>query len=218
MTMTDKQLQQDVLRALDWEPGIDAADIGVTVDEGVVTLNGKVRTYAEKSTAERVVLKVFGVKALANDIDVRLTKAAERTDSDIAQAAAAAISWSSDVPANRVTATVSSGWLTLRGDLDWEFQRAAATRAVQYLTGVRGVTNLIALKPHVSVADVKTKIEEALKRSAEVDARRINVNVHDGEVTLTGNVHSWAERAEACRAAYAAPGVKEVQDRMAIVP
>jgi osmotically-inducible protein OsmY len=216
--MTDKQLQQDVLRALDWEPSIDAADIGVTVDEGVVTLKGRVRTFAEKSAAERVVLKVFGVKALANDIEVRLTKATERTDSDIAQAAAAAIAWNSELPANRVTVTVSSGWLTLRGDLDWEFQRAAASRAVQYLMGVQGVTNLVVLKPHANVADVKTKIEEALKRSAEVEARRIDVKVSDGEVTLTGNVHSWAERAEACRAAYAAPGVRQVQDRMAIVP
>jgi osmotically-inducible protein OsmY len=216
--MTDKQLQQDVLRALDWEPSIDAADIGVTVDNGVVTLKGMVHTYAEKAAGERVALKVYGVKALANDVEVRLIKENQRTDSDIAQAVASALAWNAEVPANRVTVTVSSGWVTLRGDLDWEYQRAAAARGINYLVGVQGVTNLIALKPHVNVTDVKAKIEDALKRSAEVDARRINVSVMDGAVTLTGNVHSWAERAEACRAAYAAPGVKQVDDRMAIVP
>ena len=216
--MTDKQLQQDVLRALDWEPSIDAAEIGVTVSEGVVTLKGRVRTFAEKAAAERVVLHVFGVKALANDLDVRLTKAAERTDSDIAQAVSAALSWNTEIPANRVTVTVSNGWVTLRGDVDWEYQREAATRSVRYLIGVQGVSNLVAVKPHANVADVKVKIEDALKRSAEIDARRINVRVTDGQVTLSGNVHSWSERDEARRAAWAAPGVKDVLDQLAIVP
>lgn len=216
--MTDKQLQQDVLDALDWEPSIDAAEIGVTVDDGVVTLRGKARTYTEKAAAERVTLRVFGVKALANDLEVRLGKAAERTDSDIAQAVAAALAWNTQVPANRVTVTVSSGWVTLRGDVDWEFQRAAATRAIRYLIGVQGVSSLVVVKPRLSVDDVKTKIEEALRRSAEVDARRIDVRVVNGEVTLSGNVHSWTERDEARRAAWAAPGVKDVQDRLAITP
>lgn len=216
--MTDKQLQQDVVRALDWEPSIDAADIGVTVDDGVVTLKGRVRTYSEKAAAERVVLAIFGVKALANDVEVRLAKAAERTDSDIAQAVVSALQWNSEVPAKRVTVTVSGNWVTLRGDVDWDYQREAASRSVKYLIGVQGVSNMVTVKPHASVADVKVKIEDALKRSAEVDARRINVKVLDGAVTLSGNVHSWAERDEARRAAWAAPGVREVQDQMAIVP
>jgi osmotically-inducible protein OsmY len=216
--MTDKQLQQDVLRALDWEPSLDAEDVGVTVHEGVVTLKGKVRTYAEKAAAEQAVLRVYGVTALANDVEVQLAKADERTDGDLAHAAAAALTWNSEVPPNRVTVTVSHGWITLRGDTDWDYQRQAAARSVKYLAGVQGVSNLISLKPHVNVADVKSKIEEAFKRSAHVDARRIGVKVLDGQVTLTGNVHSWTERDEACRAAYGAPGVEDVNDQMTVVP
>lgn len=216
--MTDRQLQQDVQRALDWEPSIDAAAIGVSVDDGVVTLRGDVKTFGEKAAAERVALRVFAVKAVANDVEVRILKGAERTDSDIAQAIVNALAWNTQVPQTKVAVSVSNGWVTLKGDLDWQYQKDAATRAVRYLTGVRGVTNLVTVKPHVSVADVQAKIEAALKRSAEIDARRINVNVTDGEVVLSGNVHSWAEREEARHAAWAAPGVKDVQDRLAIVP
>lgn len=216
--MTDKQMQQDVQRALDWEPSIDAAEIGVTVDQGVVTLRGDVKTYAEKAAAERVALRVFGVKAVANDVEVRIVKTAERTDSDIAQTIVNALAWNTQIPPNKVRVSVSNGWVTLNGDLDWQYQKDAATRVVRVLTGVRGVTNLATVKPHVTVTDVQAKIEAALTRSAEIDARRITVNVTDGQVTLSGNVHSWAEREEARHAAWAAPGVKDVQDRLAIVP
>jgi osmotically-inducible protein OsmY len=216
--MTDKQLQQDVQRALDWEPSVDAAAIGVTVDEAVVTLRGDVKTFVERASAERVALHVYGVKAVANDVEVRIVKSAERNDSDIAQAIVNALAWNTQVPAGKVSVSVSNGWVTLKGDLDWQFQKDAATRAVRVLTGVRGVTNLVTVKPHVTVADVQAKIEAALKRSAEIDARRINVNVTNGEVILSGNVHSWAEREEARHAAWAAPGVKDVQDRLSIVP
>jgi osmotically-inducible protein OsmY len=216
--MTDRQLQQDVQRALDWEPSIDAATIGVTVDDDVVTLRGDVKTFVEKAAAERVALHVYGVKAVANDIEVRILKGAERTDSDIAQAIVNALAWNTQVPAGKVSVSVSNGWVTLKGDLDWQYQKDAATRVVRVLLGVRGVTNLVTVKPHVTVTDVQAKIEAALKRSAEIDARRINVNVTDGQVTLSGNVHSWAERQEARHAAWAAPGVKDVQDRLAIVP
>ena len=216
--MTDRQIQQDVQRALDWEPSIDAAAIGVTVDDAVVTLRGDVKTFVEKAAAERVTLHVYGVKAVANDIEVRLVKTAERNDSDIAQAIITALAWNTQVPPNKITVSVSNGWVTLKGELDWQFQKDAATRAVRVLLGVRGVTNLVTVKPHVTVSDVQAKIEAALKRSAEVDARRINVNVTDGQVTLSGNVHSWAEREEARHAAWAAPGVKDVQDRLSIVP
>jgi osmotically-inducible protein OsmY len=216
--MTDRELQEHVQKALDWEPSIDAAAIGVSVDNGVVTLRGDVRTYAEKTTAERVALRVYGTKAVANDISVRLGNGLERTDSEIAQAAIAALKWNTLVPQDHVTVAVSNGWITLNGQVDWDYQRSAAAKAVRQLTGVRGVINGIAVKPHASVADVKTKIEAALKRSAEVDARRISVVVLDGKVILSGNVHSWMERNEARQAAWAAPGVREVDDRIAVVP
>ena len=216
--MTDKALQEHVQNALDWDPSIDAADIGVTVDKGVVTLRGDVKSYAERTTAERIALGVYGTKAVANDISVRLGSGAQRTDSDIAQAVLMALRWSSVVPDDKIAVTVSNGWVKLSGAVDWEYQRSAAVRAVRDLTGVIGVTNLITLEPHVSAADVQKKIEAALKRSAEVDARRINVSATDGKVVLSGNVHSWFERDEARRAAWAAPGVKNVEDRISIVP
>ena len=216
--MTDRELQEHVQKALDWEPSIDAADIGVTVDDGVVTLRGDVKTYSERASAERVALAVYGVKAVANDVNVRLGYGQARTDTDVAQAVVSALKWNTLVPDERVTVTVSDGWVTLQGHVDWEYQRAAAGNAVRDIMGVRGVSNTVTVEPHVSASDVKAKIEAALKRSAEVDARRINVAVTDGKVILTGNVHSWFERDEARHAAWAAPGVKEVDDRIAVVP
>jgi osmotically-inducible protein OsmY len=215
---SDEHLRQDVLDELTWEPSIDTAEIGVSVDNGVVTLRGDVKSYAEKAAAERVALRVYGVRAVANDINVRFRGGQQRTDSEIAQIVVSALRWNTTVPDEKIMVTVSNGWVTLKGEVDWEYQRAAAANVVRDLTGVRGMTNVIEVKSHVSVADVKTKIEAALKRSAEVDARRINVAVMDGRVTLSGNVHSWAERTEARQAAWAAPGVKEVEDHMAIVP
>ena len=216
--MTDRHLQEQVQNALDWEPSVDAADIGVSVENGVVTLRGDVKTYAEKAAAERVALKVYGVKAVANDVNVRLGDGEQRTDTDIAQAVLAALRWNTMVPKDKVTVAVANGWVTLAGTVDWEYQRQAAANAIRYLAGVRGVVNTVAIKPHVSVGDVKGKIENALKRSAEVDARRINVAVSDGTVTLSGNVHAWFERDEARRAAWSAPGVRAVDDRIAVVP
>ena len=216
--MTDRELQEHVQTALDWEPSVDAADIGVSVDGGVVTLRGDVKTYAEKATAERVALKVYGVKAVANDVTVRLGGTLKRTDTEIAQAVVAALRWNTRVPRDQIAVSVSDGWVTLKGQVDWEYQRTAAANLVRDLEGVRGVTNVIAVEPHASAIDVKAKIEAALKRSAEVDARRINVTVADGKVVLSGNVHSWFERSEARQAAWAAPGVKEVDDRMLVVP
>jgi osmotically-inducible protein OsmY len=216
--MTDRDLQQHVQNALDWEPSIDAADIGVSVDKGVVTLRGDVRSYSEKATAERVALGVYGVKAVANDVTVRLGDGHKRTDSDIAQAVVSALGWNTMVPKDKISVSVSEGWVTLKGRVNWEYQRSAAANAVRDLTGVRGVNNTITLEPHVTPQDVKSKIEAALKRSAEVDARRINVAITDSKVILSGNVHSSFERDEARRAAWAAPGVKEVEDRIAVVP
>ena len=216
--MTDKELKQHVENALDWEPSLDASDIGTSVDESVVTLRGNVGSYAEKVSAERVALRVYGVKAVANDLIVHLVSGYERTDTEIAQAAVAALKWNTMVPNERITVTINNGWLALNGTLDWQYQKDAAARAVRDLTGVKGVTNNIAVKPQVKTIDVRDKIEAAFKRSAEIDARRIDVVTQDGKVILTGNVHSWAERREAERAAWAAPGVTQVEDRIAVVP
>jgi osmotically-inducible protein OsmY len=218
MTMTDRELQEHVQKALDWEPSIDAADIGVSVDASVVTLRGDVKTYSEKAAAERVSLGVYGVKAVANDITVRLRDDQLYTDTEIAQAVLSALKWNTTVPDEKITVTVCNGWVTLKGKVDWEYQRIAAANVVRDLAGVLGVTNGISLEPHISVADVKSKIEAALRRSAEVDARRINVTVADRKIILSGNVHSWFERNQARQAAWGAPGVTEVEDRIAIVP
>ena len=216
--MTDRDLQLQVQNALEWDPSIDAGDVGVSVENGVVTLRGDVRSFSDKESAARVALAVYGVKAVANDVNVRLDTGHVPTDTDIAQTVVSALRWNTSVPDEKIIAAVDNGWVTLKGRVNWEYQRAAAFRTVRDLTGVRGVTNAITLEPHVSAVDVKSKIEAALKRSAEVDARRINVAVTDSKVILSGNVHSWFERDEARHAAWGAPGVKEVDDRIAIVP
>lgn len=216
--MIDKDLKKAVENALDWDPSVDSGDIGVSAHDGVVTLRGNVRTYAEKYAAERLALRLFGVKAVANDLAVRLPSLFERTDTEIAQAAVTALKSNTMVPAGGVTVTVSDGWITLKGSVEWQYQKDAALKCVRDLFGVKGVSNVIALEPRVKPTDVRDKIEAAFKRSAEVDARRINVNATDGKVILSGNVRSYAERQEAERAAWAAPGVTQVDDRLTIVP
>ena len=216
--MTDKDLRQNVERALEWEPSIDAGDIGVSVDAAVVTLRGNVSSYAEKLAAERVALAVYGVKGLANDLVIHLPNLFQRTDTEIAQAAAQALGWNVVVPKERVTVTVTGGWLHLHGTVDWQYQKDAAARAVRNLTGVKGVTNGIVLKSRANPTDVRAQIEAAFKRSAQIDARRISIAATNGTVVLSGNVHSWAEREQAERAAWAAPGVVQVDDRLTIVP
>jgi osmotically-inducible protein OsmY len=216
--MTDNELKRDIEDALNWEPSVDAADVGVSVDNGIVTLRGDVTSYAAKAAAERVTLRVYGVKAVANDLNVRLPGDHQRTDSDIAQAAVNALQWNTMLPANRVSVAVGNGFITLKGNVDWQYQKDVAARVVRELTGVRGVANEILVQPHARVAEVQDKIEAAFKRSAEIDARRISVTAQDGKVVLTGHVRSWAERQEAERAAWAAPGVKQVDDRLSVTP
>jgi osmotically-inducible protein OsmY len=216
--MIDKDLRQNVEHALDWEPSIDASDIGVSVDAGVVTLRGNVTSYAEKLAAERVALAVYGVKGVANDLAIHLPSLYHRTDTEIAHAATAALGWNVLIPRDRVTVSVTNGWVDLHGTVDWQYQRDAALRALRTLTGVKGVTNGIVIKARVKAADVQAQIEAAFRRSAEIDARRINIAAADGTVVLSGNVHSWAERQQAERAAWAAPGVVQVDDRLTIVP
>jgi osmotically-inducible protein OsmY len=214
---TDRELQEQVLSALEWEPGIDAAHIGVTADSGVVTLQGVVTTDLQKVAAERTTRRVLGVRAIANDLTVKPTSSTSRSDGDIAKAVMNALRWDSAVPADAVKATVDDGVVTLTGQVAWQFQRLAAEGALRHLYGVKGVSNAITVRPHVAVRDVKAEIEAAFKRSAELDARNVHVEARGGAVILTGKVHSSFEREEAERAAWAAPGVTKVEDRLLVL-
>jgi osmotically-inducible protein OsmY len=184
----------------------------------VVTLTGSVATYAEKMTAEQVTKRVYAVKAVANDIEVKMPGISQRTDADIAAAALSALKWDAAVPDDRIKVTVRGGWLTLEGTVEWQYQREAAERDVRSLLGVTGVTNQITVKSRVKPGDVKQNIEAAFRRNAEVDARRVRVEAHDGKVILHGNVRSWAEREQAQQGAWAAPGVSEVENRLTVTP
>lgn len=215
-TETDERIQQEVLDELWWDAPVQPHEIGVMVKDGVVTLTGWVDSYTKKWAAEQAAHRVRGVKAVANDIEVRLPTSAERTDADIAAAAVKALEWDEFVPDENIEVTVEKGWVTLRGEVEMQFQRRDAERAVRRLTGVRGVTNLITVKPRVQPEEVKRKIESALVRSAQTEAARINVEVQGDQVILQGSVRSWAERGEAERAAWSAPGIASVDDRLKV--
>jgi osmotically-inducible protein OsmY len=212
----DEQLQRDVLEELAFDPSVEAAAIGVQADDGVVTLTGNVSSFSERWAAEKAVKRVAGVLALANELQVKLPSAAKRDDTDIAKAALSAIRWHVSVPDAQLKVTVKDAWITLEGEVDWAYQRKAADNAVRHLTGVRGVTNLIVVAARVRPEDVRGKIEAALRRSADLEAKQINVEAHDGKVTLRGTVQSWAEREAVERAAWSASGVTAVDDQLTL--
>ncbi|MDI2143647.1 MULTISPECIES: BON domain-containing protein [unclassified Pseudomonas] len=214
--MSDITLRNTILDELDFQPNIDAAHIGVSVENGIVTLSGHVKSYAQKISAERAVKAIKGVRAVAEEIQVRLDKGAGTDDDTIANRAVNIISWRSDTPAGDIKVVVQKGWVTLEGQVDWQYQKEVAESAVRKLSGVVGVDNRITLRPRVEAVDIQRSIEEALKRNAEVDAKAIRIKVDGSVVKLEGRVHFWREREIAERAAWSVPGVSKVEDQLLI--
>lgn len=214
---TSAELKTDVQDELAFEPSLDEAGIGVAVTDGVVTLTGHVKNYAEKVSAERAVKRVSGVHGMANDLAVELWPGSRHDDTDIAHAAVHALRWNAWLPQDAVTVTVKDGWVTLEGSLAWQYQKQEAENAVTHLHGVKGVTNQIAVKPRVQPTDVERRIQSAFARAASLDARAVHVEVSGDTVSLSGTVRSWAEHEDAERAVWSAPGVTTVRNRLEIV-
>ena len=218
MLKSDTEIERDVKDELQWSPDLDASDIAVSVKNGVVTLAGFVKSYTDKYEAEYAAKRVAGVVGVANDLEVRLPSVDQRPDPDIARDAVAALKSQLPISSENIKVVVKDGWVTLEGEVEWQYQRDTAEKAVHRIKGVKGVSNTILLKPRVEPTEVKRKIEQALRRSAEVDANRITVETRGGEVVLKGKVRSWIEREEAERAAWAAPGVTKVEDQIIVSP
>ncbi|HEV7409707.1 MAG TPA: BON domain-containing protein [Bradyrhizobium sp.] len=215
---SDGEIEKDVKAELEWDPDLDATDIAVSVKKGVVTLAGFVKSYTDKYEAEAAAKRVAGVVAVANDLEVRMPSVDERPDPDIAREAAQAVKSQLPISSENIKIIVKNGWVTLEGEVEWQYQRQTAENIVRRIKGVKGVSNTILLKPRAEPTEVKRKIQEALRRSAEVDANRIEVEAHGSEVVLKGTVRSWIEREEAERAAWSAPGVTKVEDRIVVAP
>lgn len=214
---TDKQLKMDITEELKFEPRVRDEEIGIEVKDGVVTLMGTVPDFMQRMRAERAVQRVAGVRAVAQELTVKVPNTHLRSDKDLAHQVANTLAWDTEVLNQNIKTKVEDGWVTLEGEVDWRFQRNAPERAVRYLFGVKGVSNLLNVKAHASTYDVAQRISAALTRSAEADGQKINVSATGGKVTLTGTVRSWPERADAERAAWNATGVTEVDDRLAVV-
>jgi osmotically-inducible protein OsmY len=215
---SDSEIERDVRDELKWDPDLDADDIAVSVKNGVVTLAGFTRSYADRLEAEAAAKRVAGVLAVANDIEVRLPAIDQRPDPDIARDAVAALKAELPISYDRIKIIVKDGWITLEGAVEWQYQKTTAENAVRKVKGVKGVTNVVTVKPKVAPSELQRKIMEAFKRNAEVDANRITVEANGSEVILKGTVRSWIEREEAERVAWSAPGVTKVEDRIVVSP
>ena len=214
--MSDSSLRQDILDELEFEPSIDANDIGVAVEDGIVTLSGHVPNYSQKQAVERAVARVKGVRGIAEEIEVRYPGGSGVADDEIARRVLDTLKWGNQVPDGKVQVTVQKGWVTLTGKLDWNYQKTGASGAIRDLKGVTGITNSIELKSGVTSVDVRKRIEEALKRSAEVEARDIKIDVAGDKVTLKGRVKTWNERWLVEDTAWATPGVSHVSDELVV--